>query len=275
MADLSISSAATLTHSTIAVGDLLPVVDISASAGSKGSRITLGELTTTVNGAMLGASNIFTASGAASAPALSLTGSIFTGGTSTTTKPVFLIEPAGTLSTGWSANGTMLGVNSPDGFTGKLLDLQQNGNSFTYIDSTGLYVGMPGTSGWQAKVVSNWGNLASHGWFQTYVGASSPAFRSLGSSGEIVWFSMANDNEASVMALREGAAAHTFRIYGTHTDSSNYERLSFITTAGAYSIKPEAAGTGTLRTLNISGLPTSNPGPGILWNNAGTPAIGT
>ena len=27
--------------------------------------------------------------------------------------------------------------------------------------------------------------------------------------------------------------------------------------------------------LHLSSLPTSNPGPGILWNNAGTPAIGT
>lgn len=31
------------------------------------------------------------------------------------------------------------------------------------------------------------------------------------------------------------------------------------------------SGTGTI----ITKLPTSNPGPGILWNNAGTPAIGT
>lgn len=36
-------------------------------------------------------------------------------------------------------------------------------------------------------------------------------------------------------------------------------------------------GTGSVANGNviISKLPTSNPGPGILWNDGGTPAIGT
>lgn len=76
---------------------------------------------------------------------------------------------------------------------------------------------------------------------------------------------------AGILGQRAGAQAQSSRIYGTYTDASNYERLSFITTAGAYSIKPEAAGTGTLRTLEISGLPTSAAGlaSGTLWNNLG------
>lgn len=275
MSDLTISSAAELTSSTIADVDLIPVLDVSATSGSKGSKITTQELTAKVNSVLRAESNVFTASGAASTPAMSHTGSLFTGGTSSTTKPHFLIEPTGTTSTGWSTNGTLIGANAPTGFAGKLIDTQLNGTSFTYIDPNGLYIGMPGMSGWTARIASNWGNLACWGYYQTYLGGYSPSLRALGGSGEIVWFSLANENEASVMALREGTAAHTFRIYGTSTDASNYERLSFITTAGAYSIKPEAAGTGTLRSLHISGLPTSNPGPGILWNNAGTPAIGT
>ena len=44
MADLPISSAATIDHTTIATGDLFPVVDISAASGSRGSKITLAEL---------------------------------------------------------------------------------------------------------------------------------------------------------------------------------------------------------------------------------------
>jgi len=65
------------------------------------------------------AANTFTgaqaisANGAASTPPLSLTGTIFTGGTATTTKPQLLIEPSGTTSTGWSTGGTGLGVNLP------------------------------------------------------------------------------------------------------------------------------------------------------------------
>lgn len=44
MSDLSISSAAALTAATLAGADLVPVLDVSASTGSKGSRITADEL---------------------------------------------------------------------------------------------------------------------------------------------------------------------------------------------------------------------------------------
>lgn len=74
--------------------------------------------------------------GAASAPPLSLTGTWFTGGTATTTKPALLIEPTGTTSTNWSTSGTGLGVNAPSGFTGNLLDLQINGVSSLKVFGT-------------------------------------------------------------------------------------------------------------------------------------------
>lgn len=62
--------------------------------------------------------------GALSAPAFTLTGTAITGGSTTTTKPLALIEPAGATSNIWSTAGTMLGVNSAAGFTGNLIDLQ-------------------------------------------------------------------------------------------------------------------------------------------------------
>jgi hypothetical protein len=80
---------------------------------------------------------------------------------------------------------------------------------------------------------------------------------------------------ADILAQRRTTNAQTFRLYNTFTDASNYERLGINWGSNIVSIKPEAAGTGTVRVLHISGLPTSNPGPGILWNNGGTPAIGT
>ena len=82
---------------------------------------------------------------------------------------------------------------------------------------------------------------------------------------------------ANTLAQRNGVNAQTSRIYGTYTDASNYRRLTkTMSTGGVAEIKPEGAGTGASgNVLHISGLPTSNPGPGILWNNAGTPAIGT
>ncbi len=82
---------------------------------------------------------------------------------------------------------------------------------------------------------------------------------------------------ANTLAQRNSTNAQTYRTYGTYTDASNYRRLALsMSTAGVATILPEGAGTGASgNVLHISGLPTANPGPGILWNNAGTPAIGT
>jgi hypothetical protein len=75
---------------------------------------------------------------AASAPAGSFTGTWFTTGTSTTTKPSLLVEQSGATSTGWNPTGTGLGVNSASTFAGRLLDLQQNGTSRFNVDAAGV-----------------------------------------------------------------------------------------------------------------------------------------
>lgn len=82
---------------------------------------------------------------------------------------------------------------------------------------------------------------------------------------------------AGTFAQRNGVNAQTKRLYGTFTDASNYRRLAMaMTTGGVASIAPEGAGTGASgNVLHISGLPTANPGPGILWNDAGTVKVGT
>lgn len=78
-----------------------------------GSAISLGGSVTT---ATLGA-NTFTGQqvisyGAASTPPLLMTGSLFSGGTGTTTQPQFLIQPSGaTASSTWSTYGTAIGIN--------------------------------------------------------------------------------------------------------------------------------------------------------------------
>ena len=77
----------------------------------------------------LGSRFISSLNGAASAPPGTFTGTWFTGGTATTTKPQVLIEPTGTTSTGWSTSGTGFGVNAASGFAGRLFDLQLNGTS--------------------------------------------------------------------------------------------------------------------------------------------------
>jgi hypothetical protein len=82
---------------------------------------------------------------------------------------------------------------------------------------------------------------------------------------------------SDISAQRRGTNAQTARLYGTFIDASNGRWLeSSITSAGVAVIKPTGNGTGASgNVLHISGLPTSNPGPGILWNNSGSVAIGT
>ncbi len=82
---------------------------------------------------------------------------------------------------------------------------------------------------------------------------------------------------ANALGQRNSTNAQTSRLYGTYTDASNYRRLAYtMSTAGVAEIKPEGAGTGASgNVLHISGLPTSNPGAGILWNDGGTVKVGT
>lgn len=82
--------------------------------------------------------NIFSKAGVVSTPTIAMTGTWFAAGTSTTTKPAFLIEPTGTTSTNWSAVGTGIGVNSASGFTGNLLDLQMGGASRLSVSGAGI-----------------------------------------------------------------------------------------------------------------------------------------
>jgi hypothetical protein len=105
-----------------------------ANAGT--STITYDGTNVTLSGRFISSLN-----GAASAPPGAFTGTWFTGGTSTTTKPHFLCEPAGTTSTAWSTSGTGIGVNAVSAFAGRLLDLQINGTSEWNFSGTVFGIG--------------------------------------------------------------------------------------------------------------------------------------
>ena len=99
--------------------------------------------------------HIFSLNSAASTPPVKITGTWFTGGSATTTKPHLLIEPTGTTSTGWSTNGTGLGVNGASGFAGNLLDLQVAGASAFSVGSAGDIAGRSLTVGTSISVAGN------------------------------------------------------------------------------------------------------------------------
>ena len=68
-------------------------------------------------------------------------------------------------------------------------------------------------------------------------------------SGDLV---LARD-AANILAQRNGTNTQTFRLYGTYTDASNYERLSVGWSGTNAVIQSENAGTGSLRNLYING----------------------
>jgi hypothetical protein len=273
MANVPISNLTTTWNnvSTTFTGIKLNVTDTASAAGSLlidlqvggTSRFSLGK----------GGAATFAGNAAASTPPVVITGTWFTGGTSTTTKPQVLIEPTGTTSTAFSTAGTGFGVNAASGFAGNLLDLQVNGGRHFRVASTG--------SGSFAEIYVQAG-FTNEG---LSIGASNSSPKTKLSFSDGLFFTGASDYDvclradgvANTIALRRTTNAQTFRLYGTYTDVSNYRRLVQTMSAGGVAeIKPEGAGTGASgNVLHISGLPTSNPGPGILWNNLGIVNVGT
>ena len=137
------------TWTALADGDLFPFVDISGTGAAKNSVATYLEIKTAIStvllpkagGTMIG-QLINSTNGAASAPSLLLSGTPFSGGTGTTTKPLVNIETAGATSTGWSTSGTMLGVNAPSGFAGNLFSFQTDGTRKFWGTASGdMWVG--------------------------------------------------------------------------------------------------------------------------------------
>lgn len=94
---------------------------------SAGRGLTLGSNTFRLDSAITNLT--YTGSGAASKPVLKFNGTPFSGGTGTTTKPMFLYEPSGTTSTAWNTNGTIYGMNVSSGFTGYWLDIKRNNST--------------------------------------------------------------------------------------------------------------------------------------------------
>ena len=217
-----------------------------------------GASTLTYDGSILTSNGRFINSynATASSPAKAFTGTWFTGGTATTTKPQVLIEPTGATSTAWSTSGTGLGVNASSGFAGNLLDLQVNGTSQFRVTSNGGLV-FPASSATRITLrgvdtntlginLTDVGEFyrfgSSTGFFVAGFCAIGWAAGGLTSSGlyDLTLFRDA----ANTLAQRNGTNAQTFRCYGTFTDASNYVRAALSSTSTAVTLAAETAGTG-------------------------------
>jgi hypothetical protein len=103
-------------------------------AGASPSCSSISDNATTVSTSEL---VTFSGNGAASVSPLLLNGTLFTGGSGTTTFPYFYINQ-GTAPTTFSTSGTQLGLNAPSGFSGNFLDFHVNGAASVFsISSAG------------------------------------------------------------------------------------------------------------------------------------------
>lgn len=251
-----------------ATGAFLFGADSQAAAAPSVYRID-----TTVLQYLNSLAHTITVNGALSAPATSLTGTWITGGSATTTKPQFLIEPSGTTSTGWSTAGTGIGVNAPSGFAGNILDLQVNGVSrFKYNPSGGILTITDPTASSSALDIytGTFGSVpgkqvtfiyGARGLLALWGGNAVDESLMATGNGGFSWSAGANNapdlflrrDAANVLAQRNSTSAQAFRVYNTYTDASNYERgvVDFASTANNFTIGTEKAGTGTTRSLRF------------------------
>jgi hypothetical protein len=222
--------------------------------------------------------------GAASAPPGTFTGTWFTGGTATTTKPQVLIEPTGTTSTAWSTSGTGLGVNAASGFGGRLLDLQLNGTSNFNVASTGAAVGasfsVTGSTAPANGVYLQAGNTIGFATNSTLRGVfdsngrllvgTSTASTTLGSltaklqvqgtsafdtgTATVLW--AADTNPALINLVKSRGAT-----VGTHTIVQNNDSLGRIVFGGSDGADFKAA---ALTQAQVDGTPGANDMPGRL-----------
>jgi hypothetical protein len=184
-----------------------------ANAGT--STITYDGTNVTLSGRFISSLN-----GAASAPPGTFTGTWFTGGTSTTTKPQVVIEPTGTTSTAWSTSGTGFGVNAASGFAGNLLDLQVNGTTVANISAGGASAWAGTLTAGSATGGNSWLSLSSDGLrlSQTrFIG-----FSNGNSASNSIDTSLFRD-AANTLAQRNAANAQSSRVYNTFTSATDYE----------------------------------------------------
>jgi hypothetical protein len=197
--------------------------------------------------------------GAASAPPGTFTGTWFTGGTATTTKPQVLIEPTGATSTAWSTSGTGLGVNAASGFAGNLLDLQVNGTSRFRVPADNQVTLGGGTS---ILIAGN--NFAFRSGIATVIAASdntevagfySNDFKVRGSAS-IGWSSNTGNAQgttdvsifrdaANTLAQRRDTNAQVTRVYDTYTSATDYHRIAIATARATLSAVSGASVTAT------------------------------
>lgn len=201
----------------------------------------------------LTSTNRFTTSfnGGASLPVITATGTLFTGGTGTTTFPQYFAQSgAATGATTWSTAGTYLGVNADSGFTGSVIDYHRNGGSSLFrIDSSGSVFASGSTTTVTVfasqQIGSTWTAQASNSVITT---SAAPFSGGTGTTTFPQWFS----NGAGATAATNWSTSGTVFGANIHTSVGNFvdykiDGTSQFTVSGTGSVV--AAGTVTATSL--------------------------
>lgn len=153
-------------------------------------------------------------------------------------------------------------TNTNSGSGSLLMDLQVGGTSWFYVGKTGV-VSAPNILGMSAfevystdadarsRIGSNRHTIIDIYSVRTNAGGGALGF---GPTGMDVYNSVdvvLRRDSGNTLAQRYGTYPQTFRLYGTYTDASNYERLAFFANSTAAYIQTENAGTGIARSLRL------------------------
>lgn len=219
----------------------------------------------TMTGALINSTN-----GAASTPSLTLTGSVYTGGSATTTKPLCLIEPTGTTSTAWSTSGTLFGLNSANGFSGNIFDFKVNNSSVLILAANG------GLSALNLlvsnNVIASNFSLSAFGYYainsDTYLSRAAANVFRLG----VDHATTPTTQTIKAHDVTTGTGADLCFNNGKGSVSGGAIKLAVSTTNGAATVIVTVKASGV---VNIANLPTSASGlsTGDLWNNSGVLSV--
>ncbi len=158
--------------------------------------------------------------------------------------------------TGWKLNVTDSASNNAS----KLLDLLVNGSSKFSVSKAGNAVAVT----LQTTGIANLNQInVGGGWY--FLSQGSAGGLGFGSGHKLGWKSTATTNTdattdtnlmcdgAGIIAQRNGTNAQEFRLYGTFTDASNYERGCWRYSGAntAYEFGSEKAGTGSARNIRF------------------------
>lgn len=208
--------------------------------------------------------------------------------------PIATSQPLALTQT-WITTATYTGLrvnvtdSGPSNSASLLMDLQTGGVSRFRADKSGNVIAgsvtgqliTKGENPWEgvsfrnsggAEMVRVFSNSSSGGLVFRFETVQNMVFMKANgadaTSNGIVWQGATTLTTEGVgnLAQRNGTNAQKFRVYGT-TTGSKYVQLEHDGTNAKLST--------TSGNIHISNIPTTNPGAGILWNDAGTLKIGT